>query len=57
MYNCKLCRRTKGPRIPQHRVVVERKLKAKGWEIAREIGVCQSCEDSLKKEEEVANGR
>ena len=55
MYNCELCSRTTKPRVPQHRVVVEKRLKAKGWEIAKELAVCLSCKESLKKEEEVAN--
>jgi len=37
-------------------VVVEKRLKAKGWEIAKELAVCPSCNESLEKEEKVANG-
>ena len=55
MFNCELCSRTTAPRIPQHRVVVAKRLKAKGWEIARELAVCPGCNESLKKEEKVAN--
>ena len=56
MYNCELCSRTTAPCVPQHRVVVEKRLKAKGWEIAKELAVCPSCNESLEKEEKVANG-
>ncbi len=56
MYNCELCSRTTKPRVPQHRVVVARRLKASGgWEIAKELAVCPPCEKSLEKEAEVAN--
>jgi len=56
MYNCELCSRTTCPRVPQHRVVVAKRLKAKGWEIAKEMAVCPPCKESLEKEAEVANG-
>ena len=55
MFGCELCNRIIGPRVPQHRVVVAKRLKANGWEIAKELAVCPSCDESLKKEEKVAN--
>jgi len=55
MFNCQLCKRTIGPRIPQHQVVVEKRPTNTGWEIAKEIVVCPSCSESIKKEEKVAN--
>lgn len=56
MFNCELCGRTTSARVSQHRVVVAKRLKAHGWEIAKEIAVCPSCKESLEKEEKVANG-
>ena len=43
MYKCKICKKTVGPKIPQLKVVVEKRPLPVGWEVIREIKVCPTC--------------
>ena len=48
MYRCEHCKRIIGPRIPQRKVVVEKRSREVGWEIAAELVTCPTCEPKVK---------
>lgn len=56
MYNCNLCNRTIGPRVPLAMVVIKKRILTKGWETVKEIGVCPACKGSLTAAR-AANGK
>jgi len=48
MFKCEICSRITKPREKCHKVVAETRTRyypsgSQGWEIVREIGVCESC--------------
>jgi len=49
-YICDLCKRVQPPKTLQHKVVVQRREMAKGWQIVKELKVCLRCKESMEKE-------
>jgi hypothetical protein len=48
MFKCQMCGKTTKAREPMTKIVAEKRDKeysngGKGWEIVREIAICQSC--------------
>ena len=50
-YICDICKRVQPPRTPQHKIVVQKRVMAKGWQIVKEVKVCLRCKESVEKEE------
>ena len=54
-FRCEQCGATQGSGVKPHRVVVEKRLLSpKGWEIVKEVDLCDLCSDQKSLDELIA---